>query len=188
MEWLCAMSICDRQARNQLVEVSKKNECKARYYTNQPFQKQHQLDNGLDNLLSGDVSSVLPTYPRLPLHSAALREVLTEAICPTKLNRLAPHLWICSAPSHTNIPPLHNHAVHNRTIILTEDPGLRLVWEKRRISIKFLPTYLLSQTFWAQYLLIDQSEPEKTILIQAALSLLRSYYYFVRHESDLRIT
>ena len=155
--------------------------------TSPPFRKQHQLDNGLDDLLLGDVSGVLPTYPRLSLNSAALREILIEDICPIKLNRLAPHLWICSAPSHTNIPPLHNHAIHDRTIVLTEDPSLHLVWETGRTFIKPLPTYLLSHTFWAQYLLLDRSKPEKTILTQAALGLLRSYYYCLRHESDLRI-
>lgn len=94
---------------------------------------------------------------------------------------------MCSAPSHTNTPPLHNHAIHNRTIVLTEDPSLHLVWETGCIFIKPLPTYLLSHTFWAQYLLLDLKEPERSILTQVALGLLRSYYYCLRHESDLRI-
>ncbi|KAL8657524.1 MAG: hypothetical protein Q9226_001838 [Calogaya cf. arnoldii] len=152
-----------------------------------PFRKQHQLDNGLDDLLQGNSSNVLPTYPRLSLHSAGLKDFLVEDICPAKLNQLAPHLWMCSAPSHTNIPPLHSHAVHNRTIVLTEDPGLHLVWETGRIFIKPLPTYLLSHTFWVDYLLNGGSAQDKKPVAQAALGLLRSYFYCIRHESDLRI-
>ncbi|KAL8675472.1 MAG: hypothetical protein Q9168_000173 [Polycauliona sp. 1 TL-2023] len=94
---------------------------------------------------------------------------------------------MCSTPSHTNIPALHSHAVHNRTIVLTEDPGLHLVWETGRIFIKPLPTYLLSHTFWTHHFLADQCNPDKKPLLQAALGLLRSYYYCIRHESDLRI-
>lgn len=149
-----------------------------------PFQKQHQLDNELDDWLPGNV---LPTCPRLSLDSAALKGFLVGDVCPTKLNRLAPHLWMCSAPSHTNIPPLHNHAVHNRTIVLTEDPGLHLVWETGRIFIKPLPTYLLSYTFWLRYLLNDESGHDKKLVTQASLGLLRSYDYCIRHESDLHI-
>ena len=54
------------------------------------FRKEHQLDNGLDDLLLGDVSGVLPTYPRLSINSAALREILIEDICPIKFNLMPP--------------------------------------------------------------------------------------------------
>ncbi|CAO1600165.1 hypothetical protein XANCAGTX0491_003868 [Xanthoria calcicola] len=149
-----------------------------------PFQRQHQLDSGLDDWLPGNT---LPTCPRYSLDSAALKAFLVGDVCPTKLNRLAPHLWMCSTPSHTNVPPLHSHAVHNRTIVLTEDPGLHLVWETGRIFIKPLPTYLLSYTFWLRFLLNDESCADNQVVTQAALGLLRSYHYCLRHESDLRI-
>ncbi|KAL8709556.1 MAG: hypothetical protein Q9225_007429 [Loekoesia sp. 1 TL-2023] len=106
---------------------------------------------------------------------------------PHKLNQLAPQLWLCSTPSHTNIPPLHNHAVHGRDIIVSEDPALHLVWATGRIFIKPLPTYLLSHAFWAHYLLDGDLSEKKTRIRQAGMGLLRSYLYCIRHETDLRV-
>ena len=145
------------------------------------------MDYELDHMLHGNVPQVFPSNPRLSLNSAALQGFLMEDVCPSKLNRLAPHLWMCSAPSHRNVPPLHNHAVHNRNIVLTEDPGLHLVWETGRIFIKPLPTYLLSHAFWVLYLLNGEMSSEQKLVKQAALGLLRSYHHCIRYESDLRI-
>ena len=155
-----------------------------------PFLKEWQLNTELDGLTQGDHPSIaLPSQPQLSLvSSSSLTDFLIRDICTTKLNQLAPHLWLCSALSHTNIPPLHNHAVHGRTIIPTEDPALHLVWVTGRIFIKPLPAYLLSHAFWTSYLLHDvDMYPEKKLMTQAALGLLRSYYYSIRHESDFRI-
>ncbi|KAL8930013.1 MAG: hypothetical protein Q9172_000245 [Xanthocarpia lactea] len=154
---------------------------------NPPFREEHQLDDELDHILQCNVPQVFPSNPRLSLNSAALQDFLMEDVCPSKLNRLAPHLWMCSAPSHKNVPPLHNHAVHNRNIVLTEDPGLHLVWETGRIFIKPLPTYLLSHAFWVLYLLNGEMSSEQKLVKQAALGLLRSYHHCIRYESDLRI-
>ena len=154
-----------------------------------PFKKEDQLNTELDGLLQGDTSIPLPSQPHLSLDSSTiLTDFLVSDICPTKLNKLSPHLWLCSHPTPPNIPPLHNHAVHGRTIIPTEDPALHLVWATGRIFIKPLPPYLLSHAFWTHYLLCDaDDDPEKKIVVKSALGLLRSYYYSIRHESDFRI-
>lgn len=116
-----------------------------------------------------------------------LTRFLLSDLNPYKLNQLAPKLWLCSTPSHTNIPPLHNHAVHGRDIVLSENPALHLVWATRRIFIKPLPTYLLSHAFWAQYLLDGDPSEKKIHIRQAGMGLLRSYFYCIRHETDLRV-
>ena len=94
---------------------------------------------------------------------------------------------MCSTPSYTNVPPLHSHAIHRRTIIPTEDPALHLVWETGRIFMKPLPAYMLSHTFWTQCLLDGSCDKEMHSVTQAALGLLRSYWLSIRHESDLCI-
>lgn len=154
-----------------------------------PFKKECQLNAELDGLLQGKTSLSLPSQPSLSLvPSTRLTDFLVRDICPTKLNRLAPYLWLCSTPSHTNIPPLHGHAVHGRTIIPAEDPALHLAWATGRIYVKPLPAYLLSHAFWTCYLLTDADTClEKKLVAQSGRGLLRSYYYSIRHESDFRI-
>lgn len=152
-----------------------------------PFKREHQLSNQLDYLSHANGPVPLPSQPWLPMSSGKrLIEFLRDDICPTKLNRLAPHLWLCSMPSHTNVPAFHNHAIHGRSILPTEDPALHLVWLTGRIFIKPLPLYLLSHAFWMEYLYKVQA-PEKVVIAQAALGLLRSYHHSIRHENDLRI-
>ena len=153
-----------------------------------PFKRDHQLNEELDGMLQGDQSLALPSQPQLSMcKSDSLHEFLVADICPVKLNLLASHLWLCSALSHTNIPPLHLHAVHGRTIIPCEDPALHLVWVTGHIYIKPLPAYLLSYAFWTQYLGDDGGEAGKGSVHGAALGLLRTYFYSIRHESDFRI-
>lgn len=154
-----------------------------------PFREEHQLSSALDSFAKGQTNLALPSQPRISMKSSArLIEFLLADICPIKLNKLAPHLWLCSTPSHTNIPPLHSHAVHGRTIVPSEDPALHLVWVPGHINIKPFPAYLLSYAFWSQYLTGGEQIKDKKLVARSALGLLRSYFYSVRHESDFHIT
>ncbi|KAL8836245.1 MAG: hypothetical protein Q9170_002989 [Blastenia crenularia] len=153
-----------------------------------PFTKERQLNHELDSYSNGDPHGALPSQPRISMALAEqLSDFLLSDLSPTKLNQLAPQLWLCSAPTHTNIPPLHNHAVHGRNIVVSEDPALHLVWDTGRIFIKPLPTYLLSHTFWTQYLLDSTPSNEKLCIREAGMGLLRSYFYCIRHETDFRV-
>lgn len=153
-----------------------------------PFTKEHELNHDLDGFSPNNGLFSLPSQPSLYMNlSNDLARFLLADICPVKLNQLAPRLWLCSTPTHTNIPPLHNHAVHGRVIIPSEDPALHLVWTIGRIFIKPLPAYLLSHTFWTHYLLEGNLCPDKRVIKKSALGLLRSYFHSIRHESDLRI-
>ncbi|ORY13428.1 hypothetical protein BCR34DRAFT_672976 [Clohesyomyces aquaticus] len=94
-----------------------------------------------------------------------------------------------TTPSSGNIEALHRQRVKGREIILTEEPRLHLVWLHNRVFIKPLPRYLLSYTFWEQYL--DESserlgESQSTIR-KAAMGFLRTYRYLIRHETDFKI-
>ena len=83
-----------------------------------------------------------------------------------------------------------------REIIITEDPRLHLVWIYNRIFIKPLLRYLLSYTFWSEYLLNEKSPLESstqeeretcTIVRISALGFLRIYFYLIRYELDFEI-
>ena len=148
------------------------------------FAKDDQLHKDLDGF--SNTSFSLPLLPVNPARS--LTECLVDDISPKKLDPLAPHLWLCSIPTHTtNIPPLHNRTVHGRDSVVSEDPALHLVWTRGRIFVKTLPMYLLSYDFWTQCLLKDNMNGDELRWRQAAMGLLRSYHYCIRHQSDLRI-
>jgi len=138
----------------------------------------------------------LPGHPRVSLQDAErLRSFLYRELWAVDLERMAPHLWIMSTQSSTNISPLHQQKVKGREIIVTEDPRLHLVWIHDRIFIKPLPRYLLSHHFWSEFLSTEEStlggsaqEQGVYAKIQmSALGLLRSYYYLIQYESDFQI-
>jgi hypothetical protein len=79
--------------------------------------------------------------------------------------------------------------VLGRTIVITEDPRLHLVWYYDRVFIKPLPKYLLSHNFWKVYLLDHESVlgPRQQRIREAALGFIRTYRYLIKHESDFLI-
>jgi hypothetical protein len=87
-----------------------------------------------------------------------------------------------------NISPLHRQRVKRRTIIVTEDPKLHLVWIYDRIFIKPLPRYIGSHVFWKDHLSVKAGdESREAYTRRAALGFLRTYYHLIKHESDFRI-
>jgi hypothetical protein len=70
-----------------------------------------------------------------------------------------------------------------------EDPGLHLVWRHDCIYIKPMPKYLLSHVFWNEFLMAEPitTPIDRRRIVAAALGFLRSYFYLIQHESDLRI-
>ena len=142
-------------------------------------------------------SPTLPGHPRVPLQDAPrLRDFLRRELWAIDLERMAPHLWIMSTQSSSNVSPLHLQKVKGREIVVTEDPRLHLVWIYDRVFIKPLPKYLLSYTFWSDFISNEKSilrgstqkEQETCLMIRmSALGFLRTYYYLIQHESDFEI-
>ena len=112
------------------------------------------------------------------------RELLTP-----ELDTMSPYMWMMATQSSANINALNRQIVKGRKIIITEDPQLHLIWLQDRIHIKPLPKCLLSHAFWTDVLLSPspQNGPGQSEFVKAALGYLRSYYYLIRHESDLHI-
>ncbi|KAF2135208.1 uncharacterized protein K452DRAFT_281844 [Aplosporella prunicola CBS 121167] len=162
-----------------------------------PFKKDTQLCRDLDNCedtSSGraikPANATIPGWPCTLLNdfSNVERFLCREFVAPD-LEEIAPHLWILSTQSSTNINSLHRQKIKGREIIVTEDPRLHLVWIHDRIFIKPLPKYILSHTFWNMFLSERSarlSENCETIL-KAAKGYLRTYRYLIWHESDFLI-
>ena len=149
-----------------------------------PFNKE-------DELIKLDVAEkTLPGCPRVSLeNSTQLTAFLLDELRSKDLDDMAPKLWMLSTRSGSNINPLHYQKVKGRSIIVTENPKLHLVWMYDRIFIKPLPKYLLSHDFWSRYIL-DENSPlrdQRRSVGEAALGLLRSYYYLISHESDFAL-
>ncbi|KAJ5171762.1 hypothetical protein N7492_004355 [Penicillium capsulatum] len=132
----------------------------------------------------------LPGDPRLLLDDGHLGKHLLAEFQTDRLNKLAPYLFLVAKQDSTHISSLTHQVVRGRRIIITEDPGLHLVWVDDRVFVKPLPRYLLSWAFWKQYVLSSTSpipENERKKLIPVALGFLRSYSYLIQHRSDYRL-
>ncbi|EXL39849.1 hypothetical protein FOCG_17559 [Fusarium oxysporum f. sp. radicis-lycopersici 26381] len=116
-------------------------------------------------------------------------DLLAREICSDDLGWVANKLWQISKQDNGNISPVHRQSVKRRTILVTEDPKLHLVWIYDRIFIKPLPQYIGSYAFWQDYLCAEEvgGGGREQHIRRAALGYLRTYYYLVKHESDLRI-
>lgn len=161
-----------------------------------PFTEESQLHRD-PTISQPSCPPTLSGHPRVPLQDAPrLRTFLYQELWAVDLERMAPHLWIMSTQSSSNISPLHQQKVKGREIIVTEDPRLHLVWIYDRVFIKPLPRYLLSYTFWLEHMSNEKSllwgstqEEQETcsMIWMSALGFLRTYYYLIQHESDFEI-
>ncbi|KLU91050.1 hypothetical protein MAPG_09574, partial [Magnaporthiopsis poae ATCC 64411] len=116
-----------------------------------PFQQSHELVS--DAVESGTSTGHLPGYPAISLADEhGLAEFLAQEFVSALQDRMAPRLWWMSKQDSGSISPLHRQAVKRRTIVVTEDPKLHLVWIRDRIFIKPLPAYLVNHSFWENQL------------------------------------
>lgn len=129
----------------------------------------------------------LPGEPSIPLSGPTIGVHLEEELATRDLDQLARHLWLVATQDSSHISSLTHQLARGREIVITEKPGLHLVWHYNRVFIKPLPKYILSHTFWAFYLISPDSpipDPLRSDLREAALGFLRSYVYLIRRRSD----
>lgn len=88
-------------------------------------------------------------------------DLLAREFCSDDLDRVANRLWWMSKQDNGNISPLHRQLVKRRTIVVTEDPKLHLVWIYDRIFIKPLPRHIGSYTFWQDHLCAEVGGGER---------------------------
>jgi hypothetical protein len=156
-----------------------------------PFLQSQQLCTDLepkDN--TAQPNTFLPGHPCLMLNDLPrISQFLDDEFWSKDLEAFAPHLWVMSTYSSSNINPLHRQRVKGREIIITEEPRLHLVWFHDRVYIKPLPKYLLSYRFWEMFLVNQPTSlgSRRDAIRKAALGYLRTYRYLVQHESDFHI-
>ena len=143
-----------------------------------------ELDSGPHGLIADFSTLKLPGYPRISFQDRhELLGFLKKEFCSADLDRIASRLWWMSKQDSANISALHRQLVKRRSIVVTEDPKLHLVWIRDRIFVKPLPLYLTSNTFWQKYLGNDANAHIR----EAALGYLRTYFHLIRSESDFCI-
>ncbi|CAP91133.1 Pc13g00640, partial [Penicillium rubens Wisconsin 54-1255] len=130
----------------------------------------------------------LPGHPRIKLgDEKGLFDFIRREVWSEDLESISGRLWWMSKQDGSNISPLHRQRVKGRQIIVTEDPRLHLVWIDDRIFLKTLPQYIMSYVFWDTFLSDPSKYGAEVKLRMAALGYLRTYFYLIQHESDLRI-
>jgi len=98
------------------------------------------------------------------------------------LDEIYDHLWRVTTSSHEHIDALHEHGTKRREILVTEDPGMHLVWYSGLVFIKPIPEVLLSKDFWATYL-PSQKIAQKS-MTPAIVGFLRTYALLIDSKSD----
>jgi hypothetical protein len=89
----------------------------------------------------------------------------------SRLNAIHRHLWWAGRPAAAR--SLTHQVALNRQLVVTEQADLHLVWNESSIFLKPLPAYVLELQD------IESNSP--------ALSLLVSYIWLIRHQSDFKI-
>jgi hypothetical protein len=76
----------------------------------------------------------------------------------------------------------------SRTILISEQPSLHLVWYQSAIYIKPLPRFLLDWSFWNHWICtVEKKDGETEVLWKEANGFVLTYTYLMVHESDFRI-
>jgi len=133
-----------------------------------------------------DMDPCVPGQPLLPLSGETeIIKFLEVDLRHDHLNRLYPLFWLLATQRSDHIPALHDQIVRGREIVVTEDPGLHLLWYHNRVFIKPLPPCLTSHAFWEVFLCRDG--PGSDELRRAALGYMRSYFHLIKCQSDINI-
>jgi hypothetical protein len=148
-----------------------------------PFRKADQLNSDIDG-----GHDFLLGHPRIKFSDhGSLYNFICRELWSEDLEMISSKLWWMSKQDSGNISPLHRQIVKGRKIVITEDPGLHLVWIDDRIFLKPLPHYLTSYSFWHQFISNPSKHVDVVKVRKAAVGYLRTYFYLIQHESDLRI-
>jgi hypothetical protein len=132
-----------------------------------------------------EMDPCVPGRPLLRLtEEKKIREFLKIDLCHDELNGLYPLFWLLATQQSDHICSLHQQIVRGREIVITEDPGLHLLWYNNRVFIKPLPPCLTSYAFWKIFLCRGEGSAE---VRQAALGYMRSYVHLIKCQSDINI-
>jgi hypothetical protein len=161
-----------------------------------PFSRSNEI---VHNAVSDPPCTIpIPNEPLLDSATDSVNDFLHREIACPVLDELYDHLYLFVKKSSSHIKPLHAHVRKARTIFITENPGLHIVWYYEMLYLKPIPHCLLNFDFWQRYLQPQSSNNGHEMMqkfdpsalspnCRAALGFLRTYGYLIRHESDFRI-
>ncbi|KAJ7023621.1 hypothetical protein C8F04DRAFT_1193258 [Mycena alexandri] len=137
--------------------------------------------------------TTLPGNHFIELNTSAVPDYLHKTLFTSDLDRIAPHLWIIATQSSSSITPIHEQLVLGRTIVVTEDVHLYLLWYHDKVFLKPLPPYLLCAAFWDVHLIPPGPSAYSPLPVEhiafhrAAAGLIRSYAHLVHSDIDFHL-
>lgn len=162
-----------------------------------PFEEKDQICKDLEyahqlekppRLRSRRRDQVLPDAPRIALDSCRLVSYCLEDLDTPGMNKLGEKLWW--AGPNPDVKSLTRQLTFERTIVVTEDPSLHLLWADSNLYIKPLPAYITSYAFW-EYLVDPSNDSinpeERERLRTTALGFLRTYAALIQRRSDFTL-
>ena len=156
-----------------------------------PFPPQHALNQDVLRPCSDESSFItphVPDQPTVPLNPSSVAVFLTDELATPLLDELTPRLWLFATRSGKHVYPLNRQNFERRKIVVTEKPGLHLLWFHSELYLKPIPPCLLNHAFWQEFLGV--SGPGATSAAfdrKVALGFLRSYAFLIQHRSDLSL-
>jgi len=136
----------------------------------------------------------IPQNAHLSLTPSAVSSFLESELDLSRLNAIYQHLWLAGRLNH--IRPLHKQHMLHRSIIITEDPSMHLVWFENNIFLKPIPHALLSWEFWQRFICtghrttgngMSSANNFQAPYYASAYGLLLSYTQLIKHPSDYQI-
>jgi len=160
-----------------------------------PFDKAVQLIREQKHL-TGNYTLAVPNEPSISSDPGQVQAFISKEVECKTLDELAPSLYPFAKRRSTHLDTLHEYDSTQRTVTVSENPGLHLVRHYHVIYCKPIPYCLLNYEFWEQFLtpkvsIQGQANTYETrdlsIECKSALGLIRSYYHLIKHESDFRV-
>jgi hypothetical protein len=150
-----------------------------------------------------NLSLAVPNEPFISSAPEDVKKYLLKELQCKVLDELAAYFYIFAKRRASHIDTLHEYDSTQRSVTISENPGLHLVRNYHVIYCKPIPHCLLNHGFWTRYLApeitsnFDSPHQNKTPKGQpphdlsteckASLGLLRTYTFLIKHESDFTI-
>lgn len=160
-----------------------------------PFSKNVELV-GEQRYLTGDSTLAVPNEPFIASTPEQVLGFLSREVECKILDELAPSLYPFAKRRSTHVDTLHEYDSTQRTVTVSENPGLHLVRHYHVMYCKPIPHCLLNYEFWTRFLTPKApvqgranayNTRDLSIECKSALGLIRSYYYLIKHESDFKV-
>ncbi|KZM21242.1 uncharacterized protein EKO05_0011542 [Ascochyta rabiei] len=108
-----------------------------------------------------------------------VKAFLREDLDLSRLNTIHAHLWMAGRPMRAR--PLHRYNMYGYEVLGTQQMDLHLLRFSNKLLVKPLPEYLVSTSFWEQYVCADEA------LWESATGWLLSYVWLITSPLDLKL-